>query len=75
MERAGQLRRNTSKAALPTSLDRVLTQQQELPNIMKIFQVWKSEANGWVYDPEGICPCLCVGNHSGDEPKIIEYEE
>ena len=27
-----------------------------------------------VYDPEGIAPCLCVGNHSGVEPKIIEIE-
>lgn len=27
-----------------------------------------------VYDPIGIAPCLCVGNHSGVEPKIIEIE-
>lgn len=28
-----------------------------------------------VYDPEGISPCICVGHHSGVEPKIIEYED
>lgn len=51
------------------------TEQREPPSIRKMFQVWKSEANGWVYDPDGIAPCICVGNHSGVEPKIIEYEQ
>lgn len=40
----------------------------------RLFQVWKSQQNGWVYDPNGIAPCLSVGQHSGVEPKIIVYE-
>ena len=40
-----------------------------------VGQIWKSRQNGMVYDPMGIAPCLCVGNHSGVEPKIIEYEK
>ena len=42
---------------------------------LRLFQIWKSNQNGWVYDPNGIAPCLSVGQHSGVEPKIIEYEE
>lgn len=38
-------------------------------------KVWKSQQNGYVYDPCGVAPCLCVGHHSGVEPKIIEYEK
>ena len=38
-------------------------------------KVWKSQQNGFVYDPCGVAPCLCVGHHSGVEPKIIEYEK
>lgn len=29
--------------------------------------------NGDVFDIDGLSPCLCVGNHSGVEPKIIEF--
>lgn len=42
--------------------------------VMKVMRIWQSRQNGMVYDPEGIAPCLCVGNHSGVEPKIIEIE-
>lgn len=51
------------------------TEQQPSPCCKIVGQVWKSRQNGMVYDPKGIAPCLCVGNHSGVEPKIIVYEE
>ena len=38
-------------------------------------RVWKSRQNGLVYDPCGVAPTICVGHHSGVEPKIIEYEK
>lgn len=41
---------------------------------LRLFQIWRSQQNGWAYDPDGISPCLGVGHHSGVEPKIIEYE-
>ena len=41
---------------------------------LAIGQIWRSKQNGQVYDPEGIAPTICVGNHSGVEPKIIVYE-
>lgn len=40
-----------------------------------VGQIWKSKMNGIVYDPTGIAPCICVGKHSGVEPKIIVYAE
>lgn len=49
------------------------TEQQE-SSVLTIGQIWKSRQNGMVYNPEGIAPCLCVGNHSGVEPKIIVYD-
>jgi len=42
---------------------------------IRLFQVWRSQQNGWVYDPQGIAPCMTVGQHSGVETKIIEYEK
>lgn len=45
-----------------------------MPKITTVLQVWRSRQNGMVYDPNGISPCLSVGDHSGCEPKIIEYE-
>ena len=38
-------------------------------------QIWKSKQNGQVYDPDGLSPCICVGHHSGVEPKIIVYKD
>ena len=35
--------------------------------------IWKSQQNGGVYNPDGICPTITCGQHSGCEPKIIEY--
>jgi len=43
--------------------------------VLRLFQIWRSQQNGWVYDPDGISPCLGVGQHSGVEPKIIEYAQ
>ena len=40
-----------------------------------MMKIWKSHQNGWVYDPQGLCPTLTVGQHSGVEPKIIVYEQ
>ena len=39
-------------------------------NFLKTYLI----KEGWVYNPEGISPCLGVGHHSGVEPKIIEYD-
>ena len=50
------------------------TEQQPLQCTI-VGQIWKARQNGMVYDANGIAPCLCVGNHSGVEPKIILYEE
>lgn len=46
-----------------------------VPCCKTVGQIWRSRQNGMVYDPDGLAPCLCVGNHSGVQPKIIEYEE
>ncbi len=51
------------------------TEQPPLPLCRIVGKVWKSKQNGMVYDPDGISPCICVGHHSGVEPKIIEYED
>lgn len=40
-----------------------------------VGQIWKSQQNGMVYDPCGVAPTICVGHHSGVEPKFIEYEK
>lgn len=37
--------------------------------------IWRSKQNGMVYSTDGLAPCICVGQHSGVEPKIIEYEK
>ena len=50
------------------------TEQQQFLSCRIVGQIWKSRQNGMVNDPNGIAPCICVGNHSGVEPKIIEYE-
>lgn len=36
--------------------------------------VWKSQQNGGVFNPIGIAPAICCGQHMGCQPKIIEYE-
>ena len=43
--------------------------------VIKFFQVWKSNQNGWVYQTGGGSPCLSVGAHHGCEPKIVEINE
>ena len=40
-----------------------------------IGYVYRSRQNGGVYDPQGVAPTICVGCHSGVEPKIIVYED
>lgn len=42
--------------------------------VMKVGQIYRSKQNGWVYDPEGVSPTICVGHHAGVEPRIIVYE-
>ena len=69
MERADRLRVSITRTDSPTSLEGG-TEQRAL----RLFQIWRSQQNGWVYDPEGLSPCLGVGHHAGVEPKIIEYE-
>lgn len=48
------------------------TERLESSSCKIVGRIWKSRQNGLVYDPMGIAPCQCVGNHSGVEPKIIE---
>lgn len=48
--------------------------QESSSSVRVVMQIYRSQQNGMVYDPDGIAPCLCVGCHSGVEPKIIEYE-
>ena len=43
--------------------------------IEPIGKIWKSEANGWVYWSGGLSPTICVGAHSGVQPKILIIEE
>lgn len=43
------------------------------PEVIIVGQVYRSKQNGMVYDANGVCPCICVGRHSGVEPRIIEY--
>lgn len=43
-------------------------------SVLPVWKIWRSHQNGWVYDPQGLAPCLTVGNHSGVEPKIIVYD-
>lgn len=45
------------------------------PLALRLFQIWRSSQNGWVYDPNGLSPCLSAGQHGGVEPKIIEFNE
>ena len=40
-----------------------------------IGYVRRSSQNGAVYDPRGVAPTICLGQHSGVEPKIIVYDE
>jgi len=40
------------------------------PKIYPIGKIYNSEANGWVYHRGGVSPTLCVGAHSGVQPKI-----
>lgn len=43
--------------------------------VLTVGQIWRSNQNGQVYDPDGISPTICVGHHAGVEPKIIEFGE
>ena len=61
---------------IPINADEVVTDKQALSSSVRIVgQIYKSKQNGMVYDPNGLAPCICVGRHSGVEPKIVEYEE
>ena len=74
---AGTESSTTSRARLQEQSIRGQTKQEppSSSRCIRLFQVWKSSQNGWVYDHNGIAPCLSVGQHSGVEPKIIEYEK
>ncbi len=54
---------------------RVDTTSTKIMKQIKVGYVWRSKMNGGVFSPNGISPCLVVGNHSGVAPKIIEYED
>ena len=73
MERV-ELSRPTTSDSLSLTLFAGGGTEQRPSSVLVTGQIWKYRQNGMVYDPEGIAPCLCVGNHSGVEPKIIEYE-
>lgn len=74
MGRADRLRVNIGKTALPTSFEGVVMERLPLRCLI-VGQVYRSQQNGMVYDPNGISPCLTVGNHAGVEPRIIVYED
>jgi len=67
MELAEQLRSNTTRTAWPTSSGVGHSQ----PRVLPLFKIWKSQQNGWVYDTDGISPCITIGDHGGCEPKIV----
>lgn len=69
MEQPMLLRATTRERVLPTYKGG----GSGLP-VFWLFQIWRSRQNGWVYDPNGLSPCLNVGQHGGVEPKIIEFE-
>lgn len=73
MGRADRLRVNIGKTALPTSFEGVVMEQLPLRCVI-VGQVYRSQQNGMVYDPNGIAPCICVWHHAGVEPKIIVYD-
>lgn len=44
---------------------------QKTEKIIRLGSWSNSRANGGVYSVDGISPTLCVGCHSGVEPKIL----
>jgi len=74
MVRAALLNQTMHAKAVLISSDGGGTEQPPFSSVWIVGRVWKSSQNGMVYNPDGISPCLCVGNHSGVEPKIIVYE-
>lgn len=64
-----------AKSVAPSVHGQTETDQPSLSRCLVVGMIWKSRQNGMVYDPDGIAPCLTVGNHGGVEPKIIEYAE
>lgn len=44
---------------------------QKMNKIIRLGSWSNSSANGGVYSIDGISPTLCVGCHSGVEPKIL----
>ena len=44
-------------------------------SVNRLFQIYRSEQNGWVYNVDGVSPTITVGCHSGVAPMIIEYDE
>lgn len=69
------IKRQYQQTSLANFLRRGGTQRQVSSNGVKMIgRVYKSQQNGGVFDPDGIAPCICVGHHSGVEPKIIVYE-
>ena len=43
--------------------------------ILPIGKIWRSEANGYVFGIDGLCPTICCGAHSGVAPKILIVED
>lgn len=39
--------------------------------IIKLFKVWHSSQNGYVYSLNGVSPTISYGCHAGVEPKIM----
>lgn len=74
MEHAELLKASITKTVSSTFSDRMDMRQPQL-RCMIVGQVYRSQQNGNVYDPNGIAPCICVGHHAGVEPRIIVYED
>lgn len=69
------IKANYYKVSLANFLNRGGGTEQPESRLLIVGSVYKSKVNGVVYDPQGIAPCICVGAHSGVEPKIIVYED
>lgn len=74
MEHAELLKASITKTVTPILSDMTDMRQPQL-RCMIVGQVYRSQQNGNVYDPNGIAPCICVGHHAGVEPRIIVYED
>lgn len=71
---ARTIKANYWKASLANFIRGGKDSESQPSRVLTIGYVYRSQQNGAVYDPTGVAPCLCVGAHSGVEPRIIVYD-